>query len=302
MLIDNIYKDIIRNLLDNGEWRDTRNGRCLSAFDYNFKIDLQKEFPLLTLKKTFPKVMLGELIFFITACGNNGVNLEYLRECTFGRDNTRDENGNPKWTIWTDDQNKWYTKYGELVAEGINDNKESLGFLPYAMALCTLDEIIDEIKANPNSRRLIINYMPSNTILKETYMYPLPPCHYSVQFYVSKGKVNCKYIMRSNDIGLGFPMNVSFYAFLTYIVASCTGLDVGTLSGSLGDYHIYENQLDMVNECLAREPLDDNGIHFTVSDLQLNRYYDLFKKTSLDFMHLFKDYKSYNAIKCKLLV
>lgn len=314
MIIDDIYKDVIKTLFEQGEWRYTRNGECLSAFDYNFKIDLQKEFPLLTLKKVFLKTMIGELIFFTTSCGKNRLDLEYLRECTFGKGNTVDENGEPKWTIWTDDQKRWVKTFGDLIVNTHHaelnpneylplDKSNELGFLPYCLALscCNLNDIILRIKTQPKDRRLIIDYMPSRTILKETRMYPLPPCHYSVQFYVSGNKLSCKYVMRSNDIGLGFPVNVAFYALLTYIVAKCCDLEVGVLCGSLGDYHLYENQVDMLKKCLDREPID-NGIKLDVKDIPINNIYDLVRKTSLDFLPLFKDYKSHDPIKCKLLV
>lgn len=298
MIIDNIYKNIIRNLFDNGTMRDTRSGKCLSCFDYNFKIDLQKEFPLLTLKKVFLKPTIGELLFFLTAKLKRRIDLGYLRQCTFG------ENDGKKWTIWSDDQARWYSKLTDSEKEMFL-REDTLGELPYCNALFYIPVICEKIKNNPNDRRLIIDYMPNNILYDvKKELYPLPPCHYSVQFYVENNRLCCKYIMRSNDIFLGFPQNIAFYSLLTYFVASCTGYDVGTISASLGDYHLYENQLDGAREVLNRVSLKDNGISLKVSDIPFKHIKDLYNKdfTALDFLPLFKDYKSHEAIKVKLCV
>lgn len=294
MQIDIIYKQIIKDILHKGTWRETRSGKCLSLFDYNFSIDLQKEFPLLTLKKVALKPMIGELLFFLTAYEQREVNLRYLRIKTFGSNDNQ-------WTIWTDDQARWYKKLPNDARAIFRFDDETLGQLPYCFGFSCLPNLIKEIKTNPNSRRLCITFNRQNSFVEDDLLSPLPPCHYSIQFYVSNGMLNLKYIMRSNDVFLGFPFNVASYALLLHIVANICNLRVGVLSASLGDVHLYENQIDGAKECLLREPLHNNVV-FNTKELKLTSIQDLNNKTSLDFLKFFDGYTSHPTIKCKVCV
>jgi len=221
------YLELCRHVLKNGTRKEDRTGTgTISTFGYQMRFDLAKGFPLLTTKKLHVKSIIHELLWFI----KGDTNIKYLQE-----------NGVRIWNEWADKNGdlgpvyghqwrKWETKDGRVIDQ--------------------LSNVIDEIKKNPNSRRLIVSAWNVGDLDKMA----LPPCHLLFQFYVSNNKLSCQLYQRSADIFLGVPFNIASYSLLTMMVAHVCGLELGDFVHTLGDCHIYLNHLDQVNLQLTREP------------------------------------------------
>ena len=196
-----------------------------SVFGYQMHFDLQEGFPLLTTKKLHTRSIFHELLWFI----KGDTNIKYLKE-----------NGVSIWDDWADENGDLGPVYGsQWRAWKTADGKQ----------IDQLSEVIEQIKNNPDSRRLIV----SAWNVGEVSQMKLPPCHAFFQFYVADGKLSCQLYQRSADIFLGVPFNIASYAALTIMVAQVCNLMPGTFVHTLGDAHIYNNHFEQVNLQLSRE-------------------------------------------------
>lgn len=221
------YLDLLRHVLDHGTKKDDRTGTgTLSVFGYQMRFDLQKGFPLLTTKKLHTKSIIHELIWFL----KGETNIRYLKD-----------NGVSIWDEWADKDGNLGPVYGaQWRAWKGADGK----------IYDQITTLIEQLKTNPNSRRLIVSAW--NVPLIETMA--LPPCHCLFQFYVADGRLSCQLYQRSADIFLGVPFNIASYALLTSMIAQVTDLEVGDFVHTLGDAHLYLNHLEQAKLQLSREP------------------------------------------------
>ncbi len=215
------YKDLLEYVLTNGIKKEDRTGTgTISVFGYQTRYDLRKGFPLLTTKKVHFKSVVHELLWFLSG----DTNVKYLQD-----------NGVRIW-------NEWVKENGDL---GPIYSKQWRDF----GGVDQISEVIEQIKSNPDSRRLIVSAWNPPEIPDMA----LPPCHTFFQFYVANGELSCQLYQRSADIFLGVPFNIASYALLTHMMAQVCGLKVGEFIHTLGDAHIYVNHLDQVKEQLSRE-------------------------------------------------
>jgi thymidylate synthase len=197
------------------------------------RFDLREGFPMVTTKKLHLKSIIHELIWFL----QGSTNIAYLKE-----------NGVTIWDEWADDQGDLGPIYGYQWRSWPAPNGEHID---------QIAQLIQQIKSNPDSRRLIVSAWNVSDIPR----MKLPPCHAFFQFYVADGKLSCQLYQRSADIFLGVPFNIASYALLTHMVAEQTGLDVGDFIWTGGDCHIYVNHFDQVREQLTRSPLPLPKLH-----------------------------------------
>ena len=231
------YLDLVNHVLENGHRRENRTGTdTIMYFGYHYKINLQDGFPLLTTKKVFFNSVVRELLWYLSG----ETHIRNLREHT------------KIWDAWTSEEKDWEVgrMYGyqwvnwEKYTENPKTGEINCTFINQ------VQEVIDEIKRNPNSRRLIVTaWNPS--VLDEV---ALPSCHSFFIFNVTKGKLNCHLTQRSGDIALGIPFNVACYATLTQMIAQETELELGEFSHYINDAHIYVDHVDGLREQLKREP------------------------------------------------
>lgn len=222
------YLDLLQFILDHGVEKADRTGTgTLSVFGYQMRFNLSEGFPLLTTKKLHIKSVIYELLWFLR--GESNVN--FLKEHGVGIwDEWADANGElgPVYGVqWR----RWNTTEGTVIDQ--------------------ISQVIDRIKHDPNSRRLIVNAWNVGDISKMA----LPPCHLLFQFYVVDGKLSCQFYQRSADVFLGVPFNIASYALLTMMVAQVCNLGLGDLIQLMGDTHLYLNHLDQARLQLTREPL-----------------------------------------------
>ncbi|MBG9542781.1 thymidylate synthase [Cytobacillus firmus] len=221
------YLDLCRHVLENGTKKEDRTGTgTISTFGYQMRFDLQEGFPLVTTKKLHLKSIIHELLWFL----NGDTNVKYLQD-----------NGVRIWNEWADEEGNLGPVYGHQWRSwtGADGN--------------TVDQItslIEQIKTNPDSRRLIVNAWNVGEIEKMA----LPPCHCLFQFYAADGKLSCQLYQRSADVFLGVPFNIASYALLTMMVAQVCDLEPGEFVHTFGDVHIYQNHLEQVNLQLSRDP------------------------------------------------
>jgi thymidylate synthase len=221
------YLDLLQYILDNGVKKADRTGTgTLSVFGYQMRFELKKGFPILTTKKIHLKSVIYELLWYLKGESN----IRYLKE-----------NGVTIWDEWADENGELGPVYGVQwkhwkTAEGA--------------VIDQISQVIDQIKQNPNSRRLIVNAWNVGEIPKMA----LPPCHLLFQFYVVDGKLSCQFYQRSADVFLGVPYNITSYALLTMMVAQVCNLGLGDLIQVMGDTHLYLNHLDQARLQLTREP------------------------------------------------
>lgn len=218
------YLDILKKVLDEGTRQTNRTGiDTLSYFGLQMRFDLSEGFPLLTTKKVFWRGVAEELFWFISG----STNIKPLLDKNIHI-----------WDEWADKDGNLGPVYGHQWrhwgTQGIDQ----------------FSNVINEIKSNPQSRRLIVSAWNPEDIPKMA----LPPCHCFYQFQVQEGKLNCALVQRSADLFLGVPFNIASYALLTHLVAYVTDLKVGTFVHTMHDAHIYVNHLDQVAEQLKREP------------------------------------------------
>lgn len=267
------YIDLCNYILNNGVKKDDRTGTgTISVFGYQMRFNLGEGFPLLTTKKVHLKSIIHELLWFISG----STNIKYLVD-----------NDVRIWNDWPYDLYKKSPDFqGETIEEFAAKIKESDEFAKkygnlgpvYGKqwrdfnGIDQLSNLIEQIKTNPNSRRLIISaWNPA-----EVDKMALPPCHSFMQFYVAEGKLSCQLYQRSADVFLGVPFNIASYALFTMMIAQVCGLEPGDFVHTLGDAHIYLNHLDQVNKQIKRSlrPLPKMVINPNVKSIFDFKYED----------------------------
>jgi thymidylate synthase len=221
------YLDLLRHVLDHGAEKSDRTGTgTRSVFGWQMRYDLAKGFPLVTTKKLHLKSIVHELIWFL----QGDTNIAYLKE-----------HGVSIWDEWADANGDLGPVYGrQWRAWPTADGK----------VVDQIAWVVEEIKRNPDSRRLIVSAWNVGELPKMALM----PCHTMFQFYVANGKLSCQLYQRSGDIFLGVPFNIASYALLTHMMAQVTGLEPGDFVHTLGDAHLYSNHVEQARKQLAREP------------------------------------------------
>ncbi len=230
------YLDLIEQIRNSGAVKEDRTGTgTKSVFGYQMRFDLSEGFPMLTTKKLHLKSIIYELLWFL----KGETNIEYLNQ-----------NGVKIWDAWANEKGDLGPVYGH---QWRNWNSEGID---------QITEVIETIKTNPDSRRMIItawnpSVMPDTSISfsenVEKGKAALPPCHAFFQFYVSQGKLSCQLYQRSADAFLGVPFNIASYALLTLMVAQVCELEPGEFIHTFGDAHIYNNHLEQIDLQLSRE-------------------------------------------------
>ena len=245
------YLNLCKTILEKGTKKDDRTGTgTISYFGYQMRFNLEEGFPLLTTKRVHLKSIIHELLWFISG----DTNIKYLVD-----------NGVRIWNDWPFASYQKSAEYkGETIEEFAEKIKESEEFAEkwgklgpvYGKqwrnfgGVDQLEELINQIKTNPTSRRLIISaWNPA-----EINQMALPPCHCFMQFYVNDGKLSCQLYQRSADVFLGVPFNIASYSLFTMMIAQVCGLKYGTFVHTIGDAHIYLNHLEQINTQISREP------------------------------------------------
>ena len=256
--LDKQYQDLLKDILENGENKDDRTGTgTLSVFGRQIRHDMSEGFPLLTTKKMAVKTMMTELKWFLKGDTNiqylvkNGCNIwngdaYKAYERTYGYDlDTPMSEGEFITKIKTD--NDFAKQWGNLGhIYGYQWRKHSR----YGVQYDQIKKLINDIKENPNSRRLMVNAWN----VEQLQFMTLPPCHYGFQCYVSNGKLSLMWNQRSVDTFLGLPFNIASYGTLLLLLCEETGYRPGELIGNLGDTHLYKNHLNQAAEQILREP------------------------------------------------
>lgn len=230
------YHDLLQLVLEKGKARTDRTGTgTLSVFGAQARFDLRESFPLLTTKKLHLKSIIHELLWFL----RGDTNVAYLQE-----------HGVTIWNEWADERGDLGRVYGAQWRDWRGPNGEHID---------QLDQVIEQIKTNPDSRRLIVTaWNPA-----EVETMALPPCHALFQFHVSaanssageqRGALSCQLYQRSADLFLGVPFNIASYALLTMMVAQVCDLTCGEFIHTFGDLHLYRNHLEQAREQLSRTP------------------------------------------------
>ena len=261
------YLDLLKHVMENGVQKHDRTGTgTKSVFGYQMRFNMEEGFPLLTTKKLHIRSILHELLWFL----KGETNLKYLHE-----------NGVSIWDEWADEKGDLGPIYGYQWRSWPSfDGKQ----------VDQISNVIDSIKKNPDSRRMIVSAWNVAAIPE----MKLPPCHILFQFYVADGRLSCQLYQRSADIFLGVPFNIASYAFLLKMIAQVTGLKAGDFVHTLGDAHIYLNHMEQVNTQLSRKPkllpkLDINPDVKNIFDFKFD-----------DF--LIRDYDPYPRIKADVAI
>jgi len=221
------YHDLLRHVLDTGADRADRTGTgTKSVFGYQARYNLEDGFPLVTTKKLHVRSIIHELLWFL----KGETNTRYLNE-----------NKVTIWDEWADEKGNLGPIYGKQWR--CWESRE--GF-----CIDQISNLVQEIKSNPFSRRLIVSAWNPSDLPKMA----LPPCHTLMQFYVNNGKLSCQLYQRSADIFLGVPFNIASYALLTMMIAQVTGYQPGEFVHTMGDAHLYSNHIDQAIEQLKRTP------------------------------------------------
>ena len=221
------YLTLLQHVLDNGTRKDDRTGTgTISTFGYQMRFNLEEGFPLLTTKKLHLKSIIHELLWFLAG----DTNVKYLQE-----------NGVRIWNEWADENGDLGHIYGYQWRSWPDYNGGHID---------QIQEVVDTLKNNPESRRIIVNAWNVADIENMN----LPPCHMFFQFYVADGKLSLQMYQRSADTFLGVPFNIASYALLLMMVAQVTGLKAGEFIHTIGDTHLYLNHLEQVDLQLNREP------------------------------------------------
>lgn len=259
------YLDLLKKIKSSGDFKKDRTGTgTLSMFGYQMRFDLSKGFPMVTTKKLHLKSIIYELLWFL----KGDTNISYLKE-----------NGVRIWNEWADEKGDLGPVYGFQWRNWNNDGIDQI------------KEVINSIKTNPNSRRLLVtawnpSVMPDNNCSFSENIQKgkaaLPPCHAFFQFYISNSKLSCQLYQRSADVFLGVPFNIASYSLLTMMVAQVCNLKIGEFIHTFGDVHIYSNHLEQVDIQLKRKPKKlptikintdvDDIFEFTFNDFELIDY------------------------------
>ncbi len=261
------YLNLLRHILDTGVHKSDRTGTgTISVFGYQMRFDLAEGFPMVTTKKLHLKSIIHELLWFL----NGDTNIAYLKEKGVGIwDEWADENGNLgpvygyQWRSWTGADGQTYDQ---------------------------IKNVVEEIKRNPDSRRLIVSAWNVADLPKMA----LSPCHALFQFYVADGKLSCQLYQRSADVFLGVPFNIASYALLTMMMAQVCGLQPGEFIHTFGDVHLYSNHVEQAQLQLTRTP-------YPLPQMKLNpEVKDIFSFKFEDFT--LENYQSHPHIKAPVAV
>ncbi len=243
------YHDLMQRILDEGVKKEDRTGTgTISVFGHQMRFDLSQGFPLVTTKKVHLRSIIHELLWFL----KGDTNIQYLKD-----------NGVSIWDEWADENGNLGPVYGyQWRSWPTADGKQ----------IDQISEIIQTIKKNPDSRRIIV----SAWNVGEISNMALPPCHAFFQFYVANGKLSCQLYQRSADVFLGVPFNIASYALLTMMVAQACDLEYGDFVHTFGDAHLYINHLEQTNEQLSRDirPLPTMKLNPAVKDIFSFTYED----------------------------
>lgn len=221
------YQDLLKHVLKNGMRKSDRTGTgTISTFGYQMRFDLEEGFPLVTTKKVHLKSIIHELLWFL----KGDTNISYLTQ-----------NGVRIWNEWADENGDLGPVYGKQWRSWQT---------PDGRIIDQISDVIEQIKTNPDSRRLIVSAWNVGELDKMALM----PCHSFFQFYVANGKLSCQLYQRSADVFLGVPFNIASYALLTQMIAQVCHLELGDFVHTFGDVHIYLNHMEQVELQLSREP------------------------------------------------
>lgn len=261
------YLDLMRYVRKSGTEKGDRTGTgTLSVFGYQMRFNLEDGFPLVTTKKVHLKSIIYELLWFL----KGSTNIDYLKE-----------HGVSIWDDWADERGELGPVYGAQWRSWPTQDGDSID---------QISEVINQIKTNPNSRRLIVSAWNVSQIDNMA----LPPCHALFQFYVAEGRLSCQLYQRSADIFLGVPFNIASYALLVLMIAKVTGLMPGDFVHTLGDAHLYLNHLNQVDEQLKRKS-------FPIPKMQITK--DVTNILDLEYEDFsLKDYKSHPHISAPIAV
>ncbi len=243
------YLDLLRKIMEDGVVKKDRTGvGTKSIFGHQMRFDLSAGFPLLTTKKVHLKSIIYELLWFI----NGDTNIKYLKD-----------HGVSIWDEWADENGELGPVYGAQWRRWDCGNGQTID---------QLQNVMDTLKNNPDSRRIII----SSWNVAQIDKMALPPCHSLFQFYVADGKLSCQLYQRSADTFLGVPFNIASYALLTMMIAKVCGFSLGDFVHTTGDTHIYLNHFEQVKEQLSRtpRPLPKMIIHGDQKDIFSFKYED----------------------------
>ena len=284
------YLDLLQHILDNGITKEDRTGTgTRSVFGYQMRFDLSEGFPLVTTKKTFLKGIISELLWFIEGSTDE----RRLAEIHYS---DKRENIIGKNTVWTANADAQGKALGYTNTETIKELGPVYGAQwrswmgANGKAYDQLADVINQIKTNPDSRRIILNAWN----VAQIDSMALPPCHTFFQFYVVNGKLSCQLYQRSADVFLGVPFNIASYALLTMMVAQVCDLEVGDFVHTFGDAHIYSNHMDQVNLQLSRTPYKKPTMKINAEIKDIND----FKMSDFELL----DYKCDESIKAIMAV
>ncbi len=249
------FHDLLKHVLKSGTFKSDRTGTgTQSVFGYQMRFNLEDGFPLLTTKKLHTRSIFHELLWFL----KGETNTQYLKE-----------NKVTIWDEWADENGELGPVYGKQWRSWEAADGKTID---------QITNVIEQIKTNPDSRRLLVVAFNPGEIEKMA----LPPCHAFFQFYVANGKLSCQLYQRSADIFLGVPFNIASYALLTHMIAQVCNLKVGEFIHTLGDAHIYSNHMDQVQLLLSREtkklpqlklnPNIKNIFDFKYEDIEILNY------------------------------
>lgn len=261
------YQDLMRHVLENGNDKSDRTGTgTRSVFGHQMRFDLSEGFPLVTTKKVHLKSIIHELLWFL----KGDTNIKHLKD-----------NGVSIWDEWADEQGNLGPVYGYQWRSWPT---------PDGGHIDQISNLINDIKRNPDSRRLIVSAwnVPYITTMA------LPPCHCLFQFYVADGKLSCQLYQRSADIFLGVPFNIASYALLTMMIAQVCCLKPGEFIHTFGDAHLYSNHFEQAKLQLSRDPLPLPEMHLNP---HVTSIFD-FKFEDFELV----DYQSHPGIKAPIAV
>jgi thymidylate synthase len=261
------YLNLLQHILDKGVKKEDRTGTgTISCFGYQMRFDLNEGFPLVTTKKLHLRSIIHELLWFL----KGETNIAYLKE-----------NGVSIWDEWADENGNLGPVYGKQWRSWEGANGQTID---------QISDVINQIKKNPDSRRLIVSAWNVADLPEMALM----PCHAFFQFYVAEGKLSCQLYQRSADVFLGVPFNIASYALLTMMVAQVCNLQLGEFIHTFGDVHIYNNHMEQVKLQLSRKP-------FPLPTMKLNpEVKNLFDFKYEDFT--LENYQFHPAIKAPVAV
>ncbi len=243
------YHELLRLVLENGKFKEDRTGTgTFSVFGAQARFPLRPDFPLLTTKKLHLKSIIYELLWFL----RGDTNVKYLND-----------HGVTIWNEWADEDGNLGRVYGAQWTDWTS---------PDGRHINQIDRVIEQIKTNPNSRRLIVSAWNPGELDKMA----LPPCHAFFQFFVHEGELSCQLYQRSADLFLGVPFNIASYAMLTMMVAQVCGLKPGEFVHTFGDLHLYLNHVEQAKLQLTREsrPLPQMILNPAVSNIRDFKFED----------------------------